>query len=136
MGAPFTVLDAGRATTVDARLDGERVLLGHDDLERATGWSRKPQGLCRDDVCVPVRRDDLDVDGRVDLAAFASALGRPLALDAGDGAAFLGTSASQRAELLTGDVAPDFSLPDLDGREHSLGEQRGRKVLLVVYASW
>jgi hypothetical protein len=87
-------------------------------------------------MCVPVRSSDLDVDGHVDLAAVASALRRPLALDVDEHAAYLGTSAAERSERLTADVAPDFTLPDLDGREHSLGELRGRKVLLVVYASW
>ena len=132
----FTLIDAGRPTQVDATLDGTRVLVGRDDLQRATGWTRKPEGLCRDDICVPVRRDDLDVDGRVDLGAFASTVGRPLAIDAGEGAAFLGTAAADRGERMTSATAPDFRLPDLDGHEHSLSEQRGRKVLLVVYASW
>lgn len=133
---PFTIIDEGRATAVDATDEGDRVLVGRDDLQRATGWVRKPQGLCRDEMCVPVRTPDLDVEGRVDLAAFASALGRPLALDSGEGAAFIGTSAAERSEGLTATVAPDFRLPDLDGREHSLSAHRGRKVLLVVYASW
>ena len=39
-----------------------------DDLRVAIGWELKPEGLCRDDVCVPVRdRDALLVDGMVDL---------------------------------------------------------------------
>jgi len=133
---PFTIIDEGRATAVEAIRDGDRILVDHADLERATGWTRKPQGLCRDEMCVPVRTADLDVDGRVDLAAFASALGRPLALDAAEGAAFLGTSAADRTDSLTATVAPDFRLPDLEGHEHTLSEHRGRKVLLVVYASW
>ena len=33
-------------------------------------------------------------------------------------------------------VLMDLSLPDLDGRLHSLAEHRGTKVLLVAYASW
>jgi len=57
-------------------------------------------------------------------------------VDAEERAAYLGTAAAERAEQLGSLRAPDFSLPDLDGRTHSLGEQRGRKVLLVVYASW
>ena len=32
--------------------------------------------------------------------------------------------------------APDFSLPDLEGNLHSLTDRRGKKVLLVAYASW
>jgi hypothetical protein len=33
-------------------------------------------------------------------------------------------------------AAPDFALPDLQGRVHSLAEQRGKKVLVVSWASW
>jgi len=32
--------------------------------------------------------------------------------------------------------APDFALPDLADRVHRLSDYRGRKVLLVTWASW
>jgi AhpC/TSA family protein len=32
--------------------------------------------------------------------------------------------------------APDFALPDFDGKLHSLSEYRGKKVLLMSWASW
>ncbi|MGI9659669.1 MAG: peroxiredoxin family protein [Gaiellaceae bacterium] len=35
-----------------------------------------------------------------------------------------------------GSVAPDFALPDLDGVEHRLSDFRGRKVILLSWASW
>ena len=38
--------------------------------------------------------------------------------------------------LRQGSPAPDFSLPDLSGRRHSLSGQRGKKALLIAYASW
>jgi peroxiredoxin len=41
-----------------------------------------------------------------------------------------------RAERLLSLEAPDFALRDLDGRLHTLAEQRGTKVFLVAYASW
>jgi hypothetical protein len=66
----------------------------------------------------------------------ASAGDRPLAVDHGERAAYLGVSATERAAQLASLQAPDFSLPDLAGRRHSLSEHRGRKVLLVAYASW
>ncbi len=31
---------------------------------------------------------------------------------------------------------PDFELPDLAGRMHTLVEHRGKKVLFIAYASW
>ena len=61
---------------------------------------------------------------------------RPLAVDRDEGVAYLGETALVRATRLASLQAPDFSLPDLDGRVHSLSEHRGKKVLLVAYASW
>lgn len=133
----FTILDDGRATEVDARTDGGRVLLPAADLECALGWSVKPQGLCRGEVCMPVPpRSAMVRDGHVDLALFAEHLGRPLACDAEAGAACLGESAIERTTLMRGGLAPDFTLPDLSGRTHRLGDYRGRKALLIAWASW
>jgi hypothetical protein len=70
------------------------------------------------------------------LAKRAEAAGRPVAVDLDARAAYLGIGAADRAKALASLEAPDFSLPDLDGRSHSLSEQRGKKVLLVAYASW
>lgn len=61
---------------------------------------------------------------------------RPLAVDRDEAVAYLGASAAVRAAQLASLRAPDFSLPDLEGRRHSLSEHRGKKVLLVAYASW
>ena len=68
--------------------------------------------------------------------ALAAAGDRSLAVDREEGVAYLGASAVTRAAQLASLEAPEFSLPDLDGRRHSLSEHRGKKVLLVAYASW
>jgi hypothetical protein len=132
----FVLIDEGAATQVDALLRDDRVLVADADVARATGWTRKPEGMCREEICVPLRDADAHPDGRVDVAAFAAALRRPLALDVAECVAVLGTAADARAEQLTSMRAPDFALPDLDGHMHTLSAQRGKKVLLVVYASW
>jgi hypothetical protein len=77
------------------------------------------------------------VDVRVaDLTARAGAEGRPLALDVDERVGYLGRSARERSDALASLQAPDFALPDLAGRVHALSAHRGRKVLLVAYASW
>ena len=138
MATSFELLDEGTPHTVDATLDAGRVLLAPADLARATGWTLKPEGLCRGELCVPVRdRAALaGAGGSVDLAAFAAALGRPLALDLPERTAALGTAAADRSTALASLEAPDFSLPDLAGRLHTLSEHRGKKALLIAYASW
>ena len=76
-----------------------------------------------------------EADGAA-LAKQAETSGRPVAVDLDERAAYLGISAAERAKALASLEAPDFTLPDLDGRPHSLSAQRGKKVLLVAYASW
>jgi len=137
MAAPFTVIDEHEAHTVGALVEDGRVRLPPASLEAALGWRLEPAGLCRGAVCVPTaRRSDLVVDGSVDLAAAAELLDRPLALDLEHRVAALAASAGERAERLARLEAPDFALPDLAGRVHRLSEHRGKKVLLVAYASW
>lgn len=70
------------------------------------------------------------------IEALLAAGDRPLAVDREEGVAYLGEPARVRATRLASLDAPDFSLPDLEGRVHSLSEHRGKKVLLVAYASW
>ena len=135
--ATFTILDEGKPATVPARVSGDTVRLSREALEQALGWTLKPEGLCRGALCVPLRSGAAieSADG-VDLAGVAAALGRPLALDAAERAAYLGVGAGERARALAALEAPDFTLPDLAGRRHSLREHRGKKVFLVAYASW
>ena len=133
----LTIIDAGRAVDVDARVEGERVLLSPDAVRDALGWELHEGTLCNDAMCVPLPAGcSLALGGPLDLSELARVLDRSLALDVGEGAAYLGASARERADALSSLIAPDFTLPDLAGRRHSLAEQRGQKVLLVVWASW
>lgn len=133
----LTIIDEGRRTSVAAVFESGNVRFSPQALRSALGWEIKPQGLCRDEICIPVgRRADLVNSEDVDLASLAELLQRPLALDVDERVAYLGASAAQRAQQLTSLEAPDFTLPDLDGRLHSLSDYRGKKVLLLAYASW
>jgi len=132
----FTVIDDGTPHTVDASLDGERVLLSTAALA-ALGWELHPEGLCRDGLCVPVPSDvEIETSRGLDLDALARVLDRPLAIDVEEKAAYLGVSAGERQRALKSLVAPDFTLPDLSGKPHRLSDHRGKKILLVAYASW
>jgi hypothetical protein len=133
----FTIIDAEGAVPVPARVSDERVLLDPAALKDALGWEVHDGLLCNDAMCIPLADEGALVrDGGIDLTTFAGALDRPLAVDTEEGAAFLGTSARERSQALAAQQAPDFSLPDLDGRLHTLREHRGKKILLVAWASW
>jgi hypothetical protein len=133
----FTLIEDGRSIAIEATLAGEGVRLAGAQVEAALGWKWRPEGLCRGGVCIPVRDvAALGVPEALDLTELARLLGRPLALDVPERAAALAEAPSARGAALTSLEAPDFSLPDLEGRMHRLSDHRGKKVLLVAYASW
>ena len=134
------VLSESRDTALPAaKADGEALWLDRADVERSTGWAWKPEGLCRDDACLPLPRTPGPrlVDGdRLDVAAFWRWAGWPVVHDAASTLWVLGEGAARRADALASLEAPDFELPDLDGRPHRLSDHRGRRVLLATWASW
>ncbi|MGW2648653.1 redoxin domain-containing protein [Streptomyces sp. NPDC001393] len=142
-----TVLDDGRAAVVPGRIArGGRILLAPKAVERALGWVRKSQGWCREDVCVPAfAAAAAEEQGGLDLAAFATLIDRPVAVETkavdtnatGTAAVIaFGVSAGERAQAQAVAVAPDFTLADADGVAHTLSSLRGRKVALVFWGSW
>jgi len=138
-----TILYRNHQTTVDgASAEGEHLWMPLDELERSTGWKLQPEGLCQGETCVPIpaarKGDWLDGRGRFDLAAFATHLGQPIERAAEHGGWSFGPAVGGSRDVAgTGPVmAPDFALPDLDGKLHSLSAYRGRKVFLFCWASW
>ncbi len=132
-----TVLYDDRSTGgLAADADGDHLWLAPGDLERATGWKLDTQGLCRGDACVRTDAHWLDARGRVDLAAFARHLGQPAVREDAAGTWAFGESAGARREQMMSLEAPDFTLPDLDGKLHSLSDYRGKKVFLFSWGSY
>ena len=132
-----TIVDGSEVSRVDGDTTTTTVLLSPTALEQATGWDLKPEGLCRGEVCVPRHDGDgLLVDDKIDLAAFAAVMRRPLAYDADAAIAVLADAPDERAAAFDARVAPAWTLPDLDGNPVSSSHFVGRKKLLVAWASW
>ena len=102
-----------------------------DDFASATGWHLRPEGLCREERCVPFATRD---PGTIPLADAARAHGMPIVHDATHSIWALGAESGGHA-LVTA-KAPDLELPDATGRPFRLASLRGQKVLLVAWASW
>ena len=101
-----------------------------------TGWAIKPEGACRGDVCVPLPgRVDASDAASVDAGLLAERLGMPLVADDVHGIWALGPATVSGRALDTA-IAPPLTLPDSGGRPFVLSSLRGRKVLLVAWASW
>ena len=135
----ITVLNDQRETCwPDDAAEGDALWLDAAGVEAATGWAWKPEGLCRDALCVPLPRSAAAVvrDGKLDIAAMWRHSGQPVVRDVAARTWVLGVGASQRGAALASLQAPDFELPDQQGRLHRLTQHRGRKVLLATWASW
>jgi len=120
---------------VEVSASDRRLWLTPDDIERATGWTRKPEGLCRGEICVPLASES-QRDGRIDAEAFWRKLGNPVLRDSTGTVWVLGAGAQERSRALAGLMAPDVTLPDFDGKPHRLSDLRGNKVFLSTWASW
>jgi hypothetical protein len=127
-----TILTPTDEHVVDAR-DG--LWMSPADAERATGWTLKPEGMCRGEACVPLPAAAVRAN-EVDVAAFWGRLGGPVIASDGKDVWALGAPADERNAALEGLEAPDFTLPDIDGKPRTLSELRGRKVFLATWASW
>ena len=131
--------EQAEAACPSARVEGDALWLSVDDLARATGWQLKPEGLCKGDICIPLsasRRTQITRGGEVDAAGLWRMLGHPVVHDVSATAWVLGTGADQRSGALARLEAPDFTLPDLAGVPHTLSSYRGKRVLVVSFASW
>jgi hypothetical protein len=132
----ITLIHEGRPVELDARVGDDAVHVSPEGLASALGWKLEAHGLCYGDVCVPVRDPGVRGPEGIDLGALARAIGRPFVLDAAEGVAAIGSAAADRAAAIASLEAPDFELPDLAGRRHRLSEHRGKRAMLLAWASW
>ena len=103
-------------------------------FEQRTGWAIKPQGACKGDACVPLPGGASG--GPLDVPLLSERLGMPLVHDDRDGLWAHGPDTVSGRALTTAE-AHDLVLPDLLASEpFALSSLRGRKVLLVAWASW
>ena len=85
-------------------------------LLEESGWELKPEGLCLDDRCIPVKA------------------GAAIVHDDAHGLTAVGPPSGGRA--LTDAKLPDLVLPDRHGRPFSLRSLRGTRFVMVAWASW
>lgn len=136
------VYDDSATEVAAAREDAGQLWITASDLKRATRFEVKPQGVCRDELCFPLpkaRQQEFVHKAPpvtwFNMTAFAQLVHQPVAHDAALATWYFGLRSDQRQQL-TSLEAPDFKLPDLHGNANRLSDFRGKKVLLVTWASW
>jgi|SRR6267154_45674 len=136
------VYDDVATEIASARQESGHLWVTTTDLTRATKFVLKPEGACRDELCFPIPKGrtaefENTVSGKkfFNVTAFAALVKQPVARDEALDTWYFGLRSDQR-ETLTSLQAPDFTLPDMQGKLHSLSDFHGKKVLLVTWASW
>jgi hypothetical protein len=107
--------------------------MSRQQLHERTGWELKPEGACKDDRCVPMP-DLATADGQIDIRDFARRLGMPTAHDDKHALWALGPESGGR--VLASAKFPEVVLSDFDGNQFDVATLRGRKVLLLAWASY
>jgi hypothetical protein len=105
------------------------------DLIRVNGFELKPQGACRADVCIPIPKD-MTRGEYFNLSAFANKAGQSVVAEPAARVWSFGEMQALGGGLANSRVAPDFNVPDRVGRAVHLASFRGKKALVITWASW
>lgn len=137
-----TVLARENTLVIERALVGDGTLLVPiENVEAITGFTIKPEGMCVDDLCIPLPADSGWITDQAgakyfDLTKFAAKMDQVYAVDAENNVwSFTAVPRPQTTPLMAG-RAPDFALPDRTGKIVRLSDFRGKKVLIVTWASW
>ena len=130
---PATLLYGDKAVPVVVRPDPKDLWVRASDLKTINGFELKPQGACREDVCIPIAKN-LRQGAFFNLTGFAQKVHQPVVTDSGVWS--FGDIPLLRSAFVESRIAPDFAVPDRKGRVVHLSDFRGKKVLIVTWASW
>jgi hypothetical protein len=86
-------------------------------------------------VCVPLPPLAPDAEGRVDAGVVAERIGMPVAHDEAHRLWAFGPPSGNR-RVLDDARMPELVLEDFDGNAFDVASVRGRKVVLLAWASW
>ena len=143
-GPAITVVYDGKTTAVQAALpDPDNLWLTTSDLTSTSGFVLKPQGACLNELCVPIPKareaSFLRNVKRVkyfNLSELARTLHQPTVHDAASFTWLFGARPEAQMRYVNTLEAPNFTLADWKGAQRSLSDFRGKKVLLITWASW
>ncbi len=131
-----TVLYGDNAVKLDrTKPDSKDLWIRKADLERINGFELKPQGACRNEMCIPVTKA-MSQGEWFNLTAFAHKVNQTYLNDPAARVWSFGEIPALTGNYTTARIAPDFAVPDRKGKTVHLSDFRGKKALVVTWASW
>lgn len=134
-----TVLYQGKSTVLQETGRGDHLLIRPEDLYRSIGFELKPEGVCYQDICIPMQAKFMvEQDGKrwFDLTAFAAHMGQPVVADLDARVWSFAEVPAKRDNMRVNAMAPDFEIRDRMGKVIRLADYRGKKALIVTWSSW
>lgn len=139
-----TVLFQGKTVEIEETMgnDGDDLWVIESDLFRVTGFEVKPEGACLGDICIPLPESNTELVSTrgnskwINASVLAKKVQQAVAHDADNGVWSFGQVPAAVQSTLGSAIAPDFALKDRDGKTVHLSDFRGKKVLLMTWASW
>ena len=129
-----TVLFGENAVALDkVRTDAQNLWVLKQDLPRVNEFEVKPEGACRAGVCIPLSKN-LKNGEWFNLTGFARKIGETVVSD--QNVYSFGEIPVLRGSFYNSRMAPDFAVPDRQGRVVHLSDFRGKKALVITWASW
>ena len=124
-----------------ALLDDDQLWIAAEEVHNVNGFDPKPEGFCSADVCIPIPKS---ADWRTqhngkeyfNVTRFAAKVDQAVAVVESKATWSFAAVPILGSELLPSGIAPDFELPDRDGKLVKLSDFRGKKVLILSWASW
>ncbi len=143
-GFTATVISLDGVTTVSKTLpDATDLWVTKADLPSVNGFELKPEGACLDEICIPIRQNEdsqlfvtRQGSGWVNVTGLARILKQPVVADYDTQTFSLGAIPVQRTSFVRDALAPDFELTDWQGNTHRLSDFKGKKIMLLSWASW
>jgi AhpC/TSA family len=140
----ITILYGDRVVTIlESQIEANDLWITAEDLKRVNDFELKPSGACLDEICIPVNHSGDDALLRVseertwfNLTGFARKLGQAFIADTASNVWSFGEITAARGSFFNDGIAPDFAIPDRTGKQVSLSDFLGKKVLLLTWASW
>lgn len=139
---PSVILFDGHVSTVaNALVESDELLIPVSDTKSAIGFQVKPMGFCSSERCVPIPKGEdwiVQREGNeyVNVSRFTKRINQPMVGDETRRIWAVGVANDDRPASLELGQAPDFALPNREGKIVRLSDFRGKKVLLLTWASW
>ncbi len=137
-----TVLFNEAATEIEAALvEDDQLWVAVDQVHHVNGFDPKPEGFCSADLCIPIPKSNdwrMQHDGNeyFNVTRLATKFDQAVAVDKSKSIWSFGSVPMLSSRLLASGIAPDFELPNREGKLIKLSDFYGKKVLVLTWASW